>query len=262
MSADPHVQTLKVKNVIAMEPVNKSNTEFTYVEPNGEIKRACFVGDKKDNYKEYAAACGLIWDNIDIGEGTEPCKNFKEGKLFMALRGPLGTRYVDFRYFKGFTRRDGESYAELINGVLIKCAESMNGNEMKVSEAKKVADSLPGYWENGFLWSCAEKSPMKQVEVSPIPESVSSSARKKPMAKEKKKKPQKQSPGKAGKLTQDVIGAVLLEKEIQSGKCLHVQDMDQKSLDYKRVQCSKKAAIEQIGETFFDILMQCEMLSS
>lgn len=257
MKIDPYVEQLKDKNVIAMVSAESTQVDFYYVEGN-ETKVKNIFGNRYKLFKQYATVCGLQWERIGIGKGKTLSRNFMNGRLFVPLRKNHGLMYIDLKYYKGLTKRDGQNYVELTDGTLIECCDSSKGNENKIAEAKNIAVSLPGFEnylsvQHSLIAPAVVPLGVQKLQVSPVCE---------PSMVKERKKPQKPSTSMEGKLTQDVIGAVLLEKEIQSCNWLHVQDMDQKSLDYKRIQCSKKAAIEQIGETFFDILAHCEMLSS
>lgn len=258
MRVDGYVQQLKGKKVFAMVTAGKSQVDF-YYEENNEIQVKPILRAKKcETFKQYAMVCGLLWDVIAIGEGWESCRNFQNGRLFVPIRGPKGVMYVDFKYLGKFSREDGHTYMELQNGMKLECCKNSMGNEERIKEARKIA-AVIGIVSGPTQASCAIP-PMQDahpVIADPVVRNGPFEKRES-MGVVKKKKPKRRKAPKEGALERDLINALPLGEEIQSGHWKHAEDIDKESFTYQTIKSKKKIELEKISARFYELVALCE----
>jgi hypothetical protein len=258
MKLDGYVQQLKGKRVFAMVTAGKSQVDF-YYEENNEIQvKTILMAKKCEAFKQYAAVCGLLWEGIGIGKGWEICRNFQNGRLFVPLRGPKGTMYVDFRYLGRFHRECGHTYLELRNGQRLESCKNTMGNEKRIGEAREIAADI------GIVGSPTQVScPMPPVQethpaaTAPVVRDVSFE-RPQPMVVEKKKKPNKRPAFKEGALKEDLLDSFPSAEETRSGPWKHAEDIDRNSFTYRTMQSKKKKELEEISTRFYALIASCE----
>lgn len=260
MKTNEYVQQLEGKKVFAIvqrKEGSRTWLDFYYEESDG-IKITPLYGKRGTLLRQYAELCGLLWDNIGRGEGSEQCRNFKDGLLFVPLRGAHGTMYVDFRYLGRFHRECGHTYLELKNGQRLESCKTTTGNERKIEEARNIAADI------GIIVSPTQVScPMPPVQethpaaTAPVVRDVSFE-RPQPMVAEKKKKPQKRSAFKEGALKEDLLDAFPSAEETRSGQWKHAEDIDRTSFAYRTMQSKKKKELEEISTRFYALIASCE----
>lgn len=257
MKLDGYVQQLKGKRVFAMVTAGKSQVDFYYEESDG-IKITPLYGKRGTLLRQYAELCGLLWDKIGRGEGSEKCRNFKDGLLFVPLRGLHGTMYVDFRYLGRFHRECGHTYLELKNGQRLESCKTTTGNEERIEEARRIAADI------GIIGSPKQVScPMPPVqeahpaEAAPVVRDVSLE-RPQSVGVVKKKKTKKRAAFKEGALETDLIDAFPTNEEVRTKQWKHAEDIDRESFAYKTMQSRKRMELEEIGARLCELIAQCE----
>lgn len=258
MKLDAYVQQLKGKKVFAMVTARKSQVDF-YYEENNEIQvKAILMAKKYEAFKQYAMVCGLLWDVIAIGEGWESCRNFKDGLLFVPLRGAHGTMYMDFRYLGKFVWEDGRTYLELKNGQRLESCKNTTGNKSKIEEAREIAADI-GIIESPIQTSCPMPPAQEThpAEAAPVVRDVSFE---RPPATviEKKKKPKKRPAFKEGALKEDLLDSFPSTEETRSGPWKHEEDIDRTSFAYRTMKSKKKKELEEISTRFYALIASCE----
>lgn len=257
MKLDGYVQQLKGKRVFAMVTAGKSQVDFYYEESDG-IKITPLYGKRGTLLRQYAELCGLLWDRIGRGEGSEKCRNFKDGLLFVPLRGLHGTMYVDFRYLGRFHRECGHTYLELKNGQRLESCKTTTGNEERIEEARRIAVDI-GIIESPIQAACPVPPAQEayRIPTAPVVRDVSFE-RPQPMVVEKKKKSKKRSAFKEGALKEDLLDAFPSAEETRSGQWKHAEDIDRNSFTYRTMQSKKKAELEEISTRFYALIASCE----
>ena len=144
MGIDPNIEELKGKDVIAMETVEENIVDFHYLE-NGKVESKRIYGKRPGIFKKYALVCGMVWDGIRKGEGYEPCHDFKNGRLFVPLRGEKGVVHVREDQYKEICLRNGQTFISCKGGLEIPACKSHEGNRKKMEEAHEIAVNL-GYY--------------------------------------------------------------------------------------------------------------------
>lgn len=260
MKTNEYVQQLEGKKVFAIvqrKEGSRTWLDFYYEESDG-IKITPLYGKRGTLLRQYAELCGLLWDNIGRGEGSEKCRNFKDGLLFVPLRGAHGTMYVDFRYLGKFVWEDGRTYLELKNGQRLESCKNTTGNKRKIEEAREIAADI-GIIESPIQVPCPVPPAQEayRIATAPVVRDVSFE-RPQPMVVEKKKKSKKRSAFKEGALKEDLLDAFPSAEETCSGQWKHAEDIDRNSFAYRTMQSKKKAELEEISTRFYELIASCE----
>lgn len=260
MKTNEYVQQLEGKKVFAIvqrKEGSRTWLDFYYEESDG-IKITPLYGKRGTLLRQYAELCGLLWDNIGRGERSEKCRNFKDGLLFVPLRGAHGTMYVDFRYLGRFHRECGHTYLELQNGQRLESCKTTTGNERKIEEARKIAADI-GIIESPIQTSCLLPPAQEAYRIATAPAVRNVSFDRLPATVvEKKKKPKKRSAFKEGALKEDLLDAFPSAEETRSGQWKHVEDIDRNSFAYRTIQSKKKKELEEISTRFYELIASCE----
>ncbi len=260
MKTNEYVQQLEGKKVFAIvqrKEGSRTWLDFYHEESDG-IKITPLYGKRGTLLRQYAELCGLLWDNIGRGEGSEQCRNFKDGLLFVPLRGAHGTMYVDFQYLGKFVWEAGRTYLELKNGQRLESYKTTTGNERKIEEARRIAADI-GIVCSPTQVSCPMR-PAQEVhpaEAAPVIRDVSFE-RPQPMGVVKKKKTKKRAAFKEGALETDLIDAFPTDEEVRTKQWKHAEDMDRESFAYKTMQSRKRMELEEIGARLCELIASCE----
>lgn len=260
MKTNEYVQQLEGKKVFAIvqrKEGSRTWLDFYHEESDG-IKITPLYGKRGTLLRQYAELCGLLWDNIGRGEGSEQCRNFKDGLLFVPLRGAHGTMYVDFQYLGKFVWEAGRTYLELKNGQRLESCKNTTGNKRKIEEARKIAADI-GIIESPIQVSCPMR-PAQEVhpaEAASVIRDVSFE-RPQPMGVVKKKKTKKRAAFKEGALETDLIDAFPTNEEVRTKQWKHAEDMDRESFAYKTMQSRKRMELEEIGARLCELIASCE----
>lgn len=260
MKTNEYVQQLEGKKVFAIvqrKEGSRTWLDFYYEESDG-IKITPLYGKRGTLLRQYAELCGLLWDNIGKGEGSEKCRNFKDGLLFVPLRGAHGTMYVDFRYLGRFHRECGHTYLELKNGQRLESCKNTMGNEKRIGKARKIAADI------GIVCSPTQVSCPMPLAQEAHPAAAAPAVRdvsfERPPATvaEKKKIPKKRPAFKEGALKEDLLDSFPSTEETRSGQWKHVEDIDRNSFAYRTMQSKKKKELEEISARFYELIASCE----
>lgn len=251
MGIDPNIEELKGKDVIAMETVEENIVDFHYLE-NGKVESKRIYGKRPDIFKKYALVCGMVWDGIRKGEGYEPCHDFRNGHLFVPLRGKKGVIHVREDQYKEICIRNGQTFISCKGELEIPACKSHEGNRKKMEEAHEIAVNLGYYPETemaGKAAACNEKVKPPAVPVSiPFAEPADSYGGRE-RAKGKKKKPWKK-----GLLLRDLLDAYPTKREIESGRWEHKEPERQKHFNSRAAQSQKESELKEGLSLFYDMI--------
>lgn len=246
MGIDPNIEELKGKDVIAMETVEENIVDFHYLE-NGKVESKRIYGKRPGVFKKYALVCGIVWDGIKKGEGNEPCHDFKNGHLFVPLRGEKGVVHVREDQYKEICIRNGQTFISCKGGLEIPACKSHEGNRKKMEEAHEIAVNLGYYPKSGAADVCTEelKTPAPSI---PLAEPADSYGSRKGLTGKKKRS------GKKGLFLQDLLDAYPMEREIESGKWDHVESERQNHFNSRAAQSQKESELKEGLSLFYDMI--------
>lgn len=257
MGIDPNIEELKGKDVIAMETVDKSTVDFYYLE-NGKAVPKRIYGKRSIIFKNYALACGMVWDGIRVGKGYEPCHDFKNGRLFVPLRGAKGVVHVREDQYQASQIRDGQTYILCKCGLEIPACKSGQGNQEKMKEAREIAINL-GYYPERRMPEIAEASTGEAKITSPLTPLVEPADS---YGMKEETRPKKKRPEKKGFLLRDILDAYPLEKEIRSGEWHHVGSAGRNRFNNRAARSQKESELKEDLSLFYDMIGEWDGESS
>lgn len=247
MTVDPNVEELKGENVFAMESVNRGEVVFHYLEDDC-LKTKRTYGKRSRIFENYAAIHGLIWSAIGVGRVSEPCRDFKNGWLFVPLRGPNGVVYLRHDQYESIRKKDGRTYISCICGLMILSCQSDHGNQKKMEEARKIAAKLGYDREVGLAKAVAACTVGVKPDAPSIPlvEQEDSYGRKGYVREKKKRTVKKEL------FLQDILDACPMDREIESGQWDH--GTVQSHFTGRAARCRKESEMKDSLSRFYHII--------